>query len=172
MSQVITGQETGVWKMQEGRQWPWSVNRSADIDWSFKLKGTSSDSPSNLSSSCSITERLSEKYCVISFCRSAGQPGLGSEVAKTSVIVFFFYKTKYIHVIFTDKAQWLPLHTTTVVFFCNSRCRHTHLPLFFWFSWFFILSLFLLRNYTLFLWKQYMQNTQCGLQQVYTVCKL
>lgn len=48
------------------------------------------NSPGNLSSSSSITERLSEKYCVTSFCRSAGEPALGSEAAKTSVIVFFF----------------------------------------------------------------------------------
>lgn len=48
------------------------------------------DSPDNLSSSCSITERLSEKYCVTRFCRSGGEPAFCSEEAKTSVMVFFF----------------------------------------------------------------------------------
>lgn len=70
--------------------------------------GTCPDSPSNLSSSCSITDSLSEKYCVTRFCRSAGQPGFGSEEDKTSVIVFFFFwqtKIESRKVLSTDEAQ-------------------------------------------------------------------
>lgn len=89
-------------------------NRSANIDW--MLKWTRPDSPCNLSSSCSITERLSEKYCATRFCRSAGQPGFDSEEAKTSVIVFFFFcKTKLIFISVT-------VYATITVY--NSRCRH------------------------------------------------
>lgn len=52
--------------------------------------GSGCDSPGSLSSSCSITDLLSDKYRVSAACRSAAEPGLGSDVDSTSVIVFFF----------------------------------------------------------------------------------
>lgn len=132
-----------------GQRWPRWINRSADINWTLVLKGTRPDSPDNFSSSCSITERLSEKYCVTRLCRSAGQPGFGSEEDKTSVIVFFFWSTKHVICRINIDRQ----KPVTVIPLYNSRCHHTHLPLFFKFSWLFILFLALLRNNTLVLWK-------------------
>lgn len=37
MCQVITGQETGVWKKQREMRWPQWLSRSADIAWTCKL---------------------------------------------------------------------------------------------------------------------------------------
>ena len=145
-----------------GQTWPWWINTSADMDWALELKGAGAlthpagSAPPVRSQSACLRSR--ERPCSAGRLHSPASAQRwptrlwwsSSSSAKQSRIGGSTHR----HTLYS------PLHwAAAAASLCSSRCRHTHLPLFLGFSWLFILSLFLLRGYTLTLWRGQTEHT-------------
>ncbi len=86
MCKVIRAEETRLWNRKENKQNQLPYSDSNETTHKHALI----DPPLSISSSCSITERVLLWWLFKRLMRSAGEPGTGSELVSTSVIVFFF----------------------------------------------------------------------------------
>lgn len=148
--QVITRQETGVWKMQGDTRRLWWDDRSADIDWTWKLKGR----PSRLTLQFELLlldhrafVREVARDHILQVSRTAWlRLGSGQDICNG---LFLLLKIHEINIMIATAQS---VYGTVVVPLCNSRWRQSHLSLLFGFSGLFLFSFFPLRNYSLFLW--------------------
>lgn len=135
--------------MKEGRWWPWWINRSADIDLNSQVKG---DLPPTHPAISAPPARSQSAYL-----RSTASP---RSAGLLDSLVLAPRRTRHLWLSSSSGKQHIVMYSSiqslkTVVPFCNSRCRHTHLSLSFGFRWLSLISVCLLRNNTLFLWKHF-----------------